>query len=310
MHFKLLLPLFACLLAFSACEDDEDPFFSDDELDIIELPDGIQPEGIVNGAENIFYVGSLASGRIYRGDFRTGSGGYVYNPGDSSSAVGLAYNDRWGVLYVARGGNGDAIAINGRTNEEVARVSLGEGFVNDVIQDGDTAYFTNSFRPEVYAVALDDRGVFTGNVRTIPLTGDFESTPNTFNANGIEVTPDGNLIVVNSSTGALYNVDPATGVATLIDLGGASLTTGDGILLEGRTLYVVRNTLNQVDVVSFDADYLRGSVSGTLTEPEFDVPTTITALGNRLYVVNARFNDAPPGSVTPNLGFDVIGVDR
>ena len=177
VHFKLLLPLFACLLAFTACEDDEDPFFGDDELDVIALPDGIQPEGIVNGAEGIFYVGSLSTGRIYRGDLRTGAGEYVYNPGDSSSAVGLAYNDRWGVLYVATGGGGQAIAIDSRTNQEVARVTLGQGFVNDVMHDGNTAYFTNSFQSELYAVELDDRGVITNNVRTIPLAGDFTATP-------------------------------------------------------------------------------------------------------------------------------------
>ena len=47
-------------------------------------------------------------------------------------------------------------------------------------------------------------------------------------------------------------LDPATGEATEVDLGGASLTNGDGILLDGRTLYVVRNRLNQIAVVELD----------------------------------------------------------
>ncbi len=55
---------------------------------------------------------------------------------------------------------------------------------------------------------------------TLPLTGDWEQEAG-FNANGIAVTPDQQaLLVVNSATGLLYRVDPDTGVATQVDLGG------------------------------------------------------------------------------------------
>jgi sugar lactone lactonase YvrE len=62
-------------------------------------------------------------------------------------------------------------------------------------------------------------------VVTIPLGGEWVQNPG-FNANGIARTPDGRaLIVVNSGTGALFRVDPATGVATAVDLGGESVPT-------------------------------------------------------------------------------------
>ena len=41
-------------------------------------------------------------------------------------------------------------------------------------------------------------------------------------------------------------------MATTVDLGGYPLTNGDGLLVKGRTLYVVRNRLNQVAVVKLN----------------------------------------------------------
>ena len=54
-----------------------------------------------------------------------------------------------------------------------------------------------------------------------------------YNTNGIDATPNGEtLIIVNSTLGTLYPVDPDTGVADEIDLGGATVVAGDGILLD------------------------------------------------------------------------------
>ena len=53
------------------------------------------------------------------------------------------------------------------------------------------------------------------------------------------------LLAVQSATGKLFTIDPKTGATKLIDLGGATLPNGDGILLHGRTLYVVQNQLTR-----------------------------------------------------------------
>jgi hypothetical protein len=45
-------------------------------------------------------------------------------------------------------------------------------------------------------------------------------------------------------------------------------------------------------------------VSGDLTDPDFDVPTTIDRFGSRLYAVNARFS-TPPTTLT---AYDVVQV--
>src|SRR4029453_17579492 len=72
-----------------------------------------------------------------------------------------------------------------------------------------------------------------------PVTG-IPLEPNQFNANGIVATR-GWLLVVDSFTGGLFRVDPATGDATELTTGGVSVTNGDGLELRGSTLYVVRN---------------------------------------------------------------------
>src|ERR687898_2385854 len=46
----------------------------------IALPDGFRPEGIAIGKQATFYVGSIPTGAIYRGNLRTGEGS-VFIPG-------------------------------------------------------------------------------------------------------------------------------------------------------------------------------------------------------------------------------------
>jgi hypothetical protein len=101
-------------------------------------------------------------------------------------------------------------------------------------------------------------------------------------------------------------VDPESGKATAIDLGGSSVSSGDGLLLHGRILYVVRNFLNAIAVVELAPDLASGVVVDELTDPDFRIPTTIASLGHRLYVVNARF-DQPP---TPDTAYEIVRVDE
>jgi hypothetical protein len=83
-----------------------------------------------------------------------------------------------------------------------------------------------------------------------------------------------------------------------VDLGGTTLANGDGMLRCGRTLYVVRNLDNEVDVVRLDRRGTSGRLVRTLTSPDFDVPTTVAAFGGSLYLPNARFT-TPAGPTTP-----------
>jgi len=280
--------------------------------DVIPLPDGFQPEGIASGNGTTFYVGSIPTGAVYRGDLRTGQGAILVEPQSGRSAIGLKYDDRSGLLFVAGGPTGFAYIYNGQTGATVDEIQLTTDqpvFINDVVVTRDAAYFTNSKQAEFYRVPLANNGQPLGTSQTIPLSGDyqFNPDPNAFNANGIAATPNGKtLIIVNSGDGTLYNVDPVTGNATLIDLGGDAVPAGDGILLQGKTLYVVQNQLNQIAVVQLSPDLTSGTIVDTITSSNFRVPTTIARFGNSLYAVNARFGTPP----TPDTEYEVVRVTR
>jgi sugar lactone lactonase YvrE len=256
----------------------------------IGLPDGFRPEGIaIKGTT--FYVGSIPTGAIYRGDLRTGEGA-VFNPGgEGRAAIGVEYDD--GRLFVAGGPTGRGFVYSARSGALLANHQLTTDtntFVNDVAVARGGAYFTDSRRPFLYRLS-------GGIVTEIPLSGEIRYTTGN-NANGIEATPDGRtLIIVQSNLGKLFRVDPQSGEAREITLN-EPVVNGDGILLDGRTLYVVQNRDNKVAVVRLDHLLRSGTVVMHLTDPDFDVPTTIDELGSRLYAVNARFT-TPPTPTTP-----------
>jgi hypothetical protein len=89
-------------------------------------------------------------------------------------------------------------------------------------------------------------------------------------------------------------------------LGTETVVNGDGLLLEGQTLFVVQNRLNQVAVIDLSSDFAKGTVRTRITNPLFDVPTTLTAAGTGLYAVNARFGV----QMSPDTAYTVIGFSR
>ncbi|SHI24464.1 SMP-30/gluconolactonase/LRE family protein [Streptomyces sp. 3214.6] len=268
------------------------------------LPDGWLPEGIAIGSKPYAYQGSRANGGIYRTDLRTGEGRVLYAGGAGQVAVGLKL-DHDGLLYVA-GSTGVARVVDARTGTLVTTHQLTETtghFINDVTLLGDRAWFTDSQDAVLYGVP---RGRAGSDIRALPLTGDWVQLPDVINANGIVGTPDGRgLIVVKSTPGELYNVNLRTGHATRIKLVGApDVVNGDGLHLIGRTLYVVQNRLNLISVWSLDRTATTATLTRTITDPRFDVPTTAARYGNRLYLVNARFTSPQ----LPETTFTAVAV--
>lgn len=270
------------------------------------LPTGFQPEGIATGRGTVFFVGSLAGGAIYRGDLRTGEGEILVQSAEDQVAVGLSYDHRSNHLFVAGGPTGRAFVYDAETGETAADYTLTDpgSFVNDVVVTSEAAFFTDSFRSFLYRVPLGAAGRLPEQsaVTEISLGGDFEAVRGEFNTNGIDAPPDEkHLIIVNSTTGLLYRVDPDSGDASGIDLGEETLTAGDGILLDGSTLYVVRNRNNVITVVELESGASQGELVREITDPRFDVPTTIAEFGDALYAVNARFGVADPEDAEYNV---------
>lgn len=261
----------------------------------INLPNGFQPEGIANADEQ-FYVGSIPTGAVYRGSLRTGKGAILVPAETGRSAIGLKA-DR-GRLFVAGGNTGNAYVYDARTGALVRTYALATGntFVNDVVVTKAAAWFTDSFNPVLYRVPLGPNGRpgAASAAKSVQLTGDYQHGSG-FNVNGIDATPNGRtLVIVQSGTGRLFTVSP-TGMTRAIALPGG-VPNGDGILLDGRTLYVAQNQLNVVAKISLAANLRTGRVVRRIASRGFDIPTTIADLGSRLYAVNARFSTTPTSS--------------
>jgi sugar lactone lactonase YvrE len=251
----------------------------------LNLPNGWQPEGIASGSGNQLFVGSIPTGAVIRVDARTGRSRIVVAGRRGRAATGLKLSNNR--LFVSGAGTGKAWVYSANSGRQLKAFQLApsgaDTFVNDVVVTSRGAYFTDSRRMALYRVPLD-----LSAPRTVRLTGIPLQAGN--NLNGIVATPDGKtLISVQTNAGKLWKINPQTGAATAIDLGDATVDNGDGLLLSGRTLYVVRNQDNRIAVVSLSSDFTRGTITRSITSRNFDVPTTVARIGNSLYAVNARF---------------------
>jgi hypothetical protein len=259
----------------------------------VDLPNGWQPEGITSSATTA-YVGSLATGAIWSIDLKSGSG-HVLVPGAAGRvAVGVEYDTRSGRLWVAGGPTGRVSAYDARTGALLADYQFAApvGFINDLVVTDNAVYATDSNVQQLLVIPLGPGGALPAPSAAFELAlgGDISYGPG-FNANGI-VAGRNRLILVQSNTGLLFSVDPATGVADAIDLGGASVLDGDGLELVGDTLFVGRN-VNEVDVFRMGPHFASARQIAAVHRDSFDTPTTLTYAAGRLWVVNARFSTTP-----------------
>jgi sugar lactone lactonase YvrE len=266
--------------------------------DLIQLPADFGPEGIAIGNGTTFYAGSLAAatlGQILVGDLQTGDFATLVQP-DGVPATGMKHDPRSNLLFVARAASGMATIFDAASGELLVSYQLQTAptFINDVVITRDAAYFTDTRAPFLYRVDLGPAGEPSAEATSIPL-------PVAFRTNGIVATPNGeHLFVVSASQ--VYRIDTLTYTPVSVDLGGTALPNADGLLLDGKTLYVVQNQLHRVAVVHLSPDYLTGEVVRYITEPFASnaatrVPTTVAAFGNALYAVTAGFAAPSPDYV-------------
>jgi sugar lactone lactonase YvrE len=286
---------------------------------IVPLPRGFQPEGIARDGLTLF-SGSLVDGDIYAASIVTGEGEVLIDAPAGRAAVGMTV-DRRHRLFVAGGSAGAAYVYDVRQGRPLADFRLGTpgaGFINDVTVTPTAAWFTDSFRPVLHRVLIGPAGALPASgsaAEEVALTGPAadDVVAGQFNLNGIASSPDGRtLVVVNSTTGGLYRVDAATGASERIDLGGATVVNGDGLVLAGRSLFVVQNFDERLTRIELSGDLRRGRVVGAITDPAFRIPTTAVAFANSLYAVNARFDVAPPPAPgtppSPDVEFEAVRV--
>ena len=270
-----------------------------DRPDRIDLPDGWMPEGITTDGR-FLYSGSLADGALLRANPRTGNTRIIEEGRRGRVAVGVDYDRRRDLLWVAGGGTNRIRAHDADTGRRLAGYNFPSEtprFINDLVVTRRAVYATDSFNQELLVVPLrlGDRLPGPRAATTRALTGDlaYVPGPNQFNLNGI-VKSGRWLLAVQSNKGLLFRINPLTGRTRTVNLGGSPLTFGDGLEIDGDILYVVRNQLNEIAVVDLGRRLRSGEVVAHLTDDDFDIPTTVALLGDSLYAVNARFGTTDP----------------
>ena len=271
------------------------------------------PEGIAyDQRSGTVYVSSTTDGTIFSGNVRDETLGVFLagNTDGRTTATGLAVDDE-GRLFVSGGGTGKLFVYDA-SGALLASFATGSSptFINDVAvaKDG-SAYFTDSQSPYLYRVYQNEAGEWAYE-RWIDFTGTALVYVAGFNLNGIEVTPNGKyLIVVQSNTGRLFRIEIATKEIVPIDLGGATVPAGDGILLQGSTLWVLQNNVALLTEIRLNVERATGQVIARTTDPSFAFPTTLTDARGRLLVVNSQFNRRGP-VLSPTLPFTVSVIRK
>lgn len=268
---------------------------SEHRSQLIVLPGAGSAEGIAKGHGSTFYAGELLTGDIFRGNVRRGTAKKFIDAPDGRNALGMAFDRRHDLLFVAGGQTGQAYVYDTRSKKTVASYQLGSAgtsAINDVTLTRKGAWFTDSFQPVLYFVPLNKHGR-PGKFQTLQLSGPAAELSGDFNLNGIRAADHGRtLIVAHTANGALYTVDPRSGSSAAI--AGISVPNVDGIELSGRRLWAVQNASNQITRIRLNKHLTAGTVVKVITSKHFQTPTTTARFGQILAVVNAKFDTGFP----------------
>jgi hypothetical protein len=284
---------------------------SDRVVDRIDLPNGWQPEGITTDGERL-YVGSLANGAIWKANPRNGHGRVLAEGVTGRMAAGVDYDPWHNLIWVAGGVTNTIRAHNARTGRVRATYTFPSAtprFLNDLVVTRKGVFATDSKNQELAVVPFRKDGSLrpARAARTLPLTGDlmYTADPADFDLNGI-VRKRGRLLAVQLNTGKLFRINKRTGVTHTVDLGGYSLTNGDGLEIRRHKLFVVRNVNELIAQLHVNRRLTAATLVRELTSPDLDFPTTVALQDGQLWAVNARFTTPP----TPDTPYWVTRVPR
>ncbi|HYE56211.1 MAG TPA: hypothetical protein VD996_15285 [Chitinophagaceae bacterium] len=312
MRQRSLILLSSILLLLSACKKNNDHNHFNIAKESYPLPiDTLFPEGIAyNTSTGHFYTGSTTSGDIIQVNVETGAAN-IWASGKTQgrrAATGLKL-DQHNHLWICGGDEGKVSVVdeNGTLLKMWDLKSMfGAGFVNDCISDGVYMYFTDSRVQKIYRATIAETPSvieewLSFNNEQIP----YDPSPTAINANGIEITQDKSyLLVVVSSSGKLYRIALSHKTINEIPLNG-SLTSGDGLVLNDRQLYVSRNALNTIVPVNLTVNYDGGSIGAGFGN-DLNFNTTMVKVDRYLLTVNGQLNKR--ATRTQSLPFTVSRV--
>lgn len=268
------------------------------------------PEGIAyNANTGIFYTGSTSNGDIVQVNVQTGAAS-LFAAGAKHGrtfCTGMKLDEK-SRLWVCGGSQGLIQVLDKDGNllkSWDVKALYGGLFINDCIINDGYIYFTDSQVKKIYRAKTTEAQ--PGNLEEwLAFTDQQIPYVTGTNANGIELTPDKkSLIIVISNSGKLFKVNIATKAISEILLN-TTVPSGDGILLDGTTLYVSRNATGLIFPVKLNSDVTQGIVGNGFGE-NLMINTTLAKAGKYLLVVNAQFNRRT-GPIPPTLPFSISRV--
>ena len=271
---------------------------------VIQLPTGFQPEGIEIGKGTTFYVGSVATGAIYRGDLRTGQGAILVPAAAGRSAPASS--------TTTSGSSSQVRPRAARTSTTRARRAVEDVSVRhcaDVHQrrrrHSQRRVFHRLVEAVFYKVPIGRDGTL-GAAQTITLSGDYTQVAG-FNLNGIDATPNGKfLVAVQTANGQLYRIDPATGVAKTISLAdGRASRTATASCSTGRSSTSCRTRTTRSPSCG-SRPTSRRAWSATHHRPELPRPDDDRRVRSLALRGQRPFGEANPGS----LAYQVVQVHK
>ncbi|MFD2933601.1 gluconolaconase [Spirosoma flavum] len=269
------------------------------------------PEGITYAPRfNQFLVGSITQGKVGIVDEKGRYADLIKDDKLLISSVGIKV--RGSQLYVCNGDQGVsdksepqtalktaglfiydlASGLNLRRVDLAALLPDANHFANDIaFDDQGNAYVTDSFAPVIYKVPSDSTrpSIFVNS----PL---FAGTQG-FNLNGIVYHPDKYLIVVKSNEGKLFRIDLAN-PNKVVEITGATLPGGDGMLLYKNDLYVV-NGRNRVSQIRSSDGWQTASIVKT-DSVGYSQATTNVLVNDKIYTLNARIDEVSAAVTAKN----------
>ncbi len=310
------LPIVAAVAAsvcLAACGSETSPppkAAEPQALSTIALPESVSfPEGVAYDASaNALYTAAATDGTLVRVDAATGAATVVTPAGTLVPADNTTFPGPLGMkiddakrLWIAGGRTGKIWIVNtadGSVLKEATVPTAGKSLINDVTLAGGAGYFTDTFVPTLWRVAA--KGEAIGDLEPwLDLQGTAIEYGEGANLNGITSTPDGQtLIVVQMAKGLLFKIDVATKAVTAIDTAGADLSGSDGLVLDGNTLYVVRQTAVEIATVQLNDDLTTGTVTSRFTDSALAWPATAAKVGSDLIAVNTQFNTRRENTTT------------
>ncbi|MGW0249096.1 SMP-30/gluconolactonase/LRE family protein [Nocardia goodfellowii] len=275
------------------------------------------PTGLAyHAATGHYFVGSAASGAIYRGHVDRPEV-ELWSPDGADGrelTSGMTF-DPAGRLFVNGAGSNTVRIYDPGSAELLAELhGLEGGFVNEVsIADDGSAYVTDSFLPVIYRITETD-----GRWRLEPWLN-VADTPidwvhGQHNLNGI-LAVGGHLLTVQSNTGQLWRIDRSTRAVTEVET--EPLPSADALISEdGRRVFVTQGNLYaasdqepRVAVLAMNEDLTSARVVETLIPPGgFRHPSQAALTGQgRILVVNSQYNRFVSGQA-PELPFTISSL--